>query len=280
MAFKTILLNLNETERNDALFAQAAHLARAMDAHIAGLYVIPAVQLYPSTAFEAMPVIFEAHREFFSKRRGQVKSNFLEGLRHHDMRGDIAVVDSSSPLISDATIEHGRVGDLVLLSQVDSTGNQGVELDFVDRVVMEVGRPVLVLPLQAKPVECVGTAIVAWNGRREAARAAFDSLPLLRLAKEVRVVRVDPQRDDDGPTAIAGSELASVLVRHGVNAIAEPISGNGQEPGIALLTKVFDTGADLLVMGAYGHSRAREFILGGATREALKKMRSLVLFSH
>jgi nucleotide-binding universal stress UspA family protein len=280
MAFRTILVGLNEMPRNDALLEQAAHLARNMDAHIAGLYVIPAVQVYPSTAFEAMPVIFEAHREFFSKQRDQVKARCLEGLRRHGLRGDIAVVDSSSPLIADAVIEHGRVSDLVLLSQVDRAGNQGVELDFVDRVVMEVGRPVMVLPLAGKPVESFGTAIVAWNGRREATRAVFDSLPLLRLVKEVRVVWVDPQRDETGPTAIAGSELAEVLARHGINAIAEPISGNGQEAGLALLTKVFDTGADLLVMGAYGHARVREFILGGATREALKNMRVPVLFSH
>jgi len=280
MAFKTILLNLNETERNDALFAQASHIATVMDAHIAGLYVVPAVQLYPSSTFEAMPVIFEAHREYFQKRRDEVKGRFLAALKRHEVRGDIAVVDSSSPLISDAVIEHGRVSDLVLLSQVDSTGQQGVELDFIDRVVMEVGRPVLVLPLQAKPVERFGTVILAWNGRREAARAAFDSLPLLRLATEVRVVWVDPQRDEDGPTVVAGSELAEVLARHGINAVAEPISGNGQEAGIALLTKVFDTGADLLVMGGYGHARVREFILGGATREALKNMAVPVLFSH
>ncbi|MBL8894529.1 MAG: universal stress protein [Rhizobiales bacterium] len=280
MAFKTILLNLNETERNGALIEQAANLARAMDAHIAGHYVIPAVQVYPSTAFEAMPVIFEAHREFFSKQQGQVKSSFLEALRRHGVQGDMAVVDSPSPLICDSVIEHGRVSDLVLVSQVDTSGNQGVELDFVDRVVIEVGRPVLVMPLQAKPVERIGTAIVAWNGRREAARAAFDSLPLLRQAKEVRVVRVDPQRDDEGPTTLAGSELAETLARHGINATVEPISSNGQEAGLALLTKVFDVGADLLVMGAYGHSRAREFILGGATRQMLKNMRSLVLFSH
>jgi nucleotide-binding universal stress UspA family protein len=273
-------VGLNETERNDAVLDQAAHLARIMDAHIAGLYAIPAVQLYPSTAFEAMPVIFEAHRDYFQKRRDKVKSTFLEGLRRNDVRGDIAVVDSASPLISDAVIEHGRVSDLLLLSQVDTTGNQGVELDLVDRVVMGVGRPVLVLPLKAKPVERFGTAIVAWNGRREAARAAFDSLPLLRLAKEVRVVRVDPQCDEEASTAIAGSELAGVLARHGITAVAEPISGNGQEAGLALLTKVFDSGADLLVMGAYGHARVREFILGGATREVLKNMRVPVLFSH
>jgi len=280
MAFKTIFVGLNETERNDTLLAQAAILARAFDAHIAGVYVIPAVQVYPSTAFEAMPVIFEAHREYFKTRREAVKTKFLDCLRREGVRGDIAVVDSASPLISDATIEHGRVSDLLLLSQVDSTGNQGVELDFVDRVVIDVGRPVMVLPLQAKPVESFGTIIVAWNGRREAARAVFDSLPLLRLAREVRVVWVDPQRDDHGPSAIAGSELAEALARHGINAIAEPISSNGQEAGIALLTKVFDSGADLLVMGAYGHSRARQFILGGATREALKNMAVPVLFSH
>ena len=94
------------------------------------------------------------------------------------------------------------------------------------------------------------------------------------------MVRVDPQCDEEASTAIAGSELAAVLARHGITAVAEPISGNGQEAGLALLTKVFDTGADLLVMGAYGHARVREFILGGATREALKNMRVPVLFSH
>lgn len=280
MAFKTILVGLNETERNDALLAQAAFLVRAFDAHIAGLYVIPAVQLYPSTAFEAMPVIFEAHREYFQTRRDAVKAKFLEVLRREGVRGDIAVVDSGSPLISDATIEHGRVSDLVLLSQVDTTGNQGVELDFVDRVMMDVGRPVMVLPLKAKPVESFGTAIVGWNGRREAVRAVFDSLPLLRLARDVRIVWVDPQRDEQGASMIAGSELAEVLSRHGIKATAEPISGNGQEAGSALMTKVFDSGADLLVMGAYGHARIREFILGGATREALKNMTVPVVFSH
>lgn len=280
MSFKTILVGLNETERNDALLAQAAILARSFDAHIAGLYVIPAVQLYPSTAFEAMPVIFEAHREYFQNQRDAVKAKFLDCLRREGVRGDIAVVDSASPLISDATIEHGRVSDLILLSQVDQTGNQGVELDFVDRVMMDVGRPVMVLPLKAKPVESFGIAIVGWNGRREAARAVFDSLPLLGLASEVRVVWVDPQRDEQGPSTIAGSELAEALARHGIKATADPIGGNTQDAGIALLTKAFDTGADLLVMGGYGHARFREFILGGATREALRNTTVPVLFSH
>jgi len=280
MAFKTILLNLNEVKRCSALTTQAAQIARLMDGHVAGLYVIPAVQIYPATAFEAMPAIFEAHREYFLRHREEVKSSFEDALRRHDARGALAIVDSASPLISDPVIEHGRCSDLIVLSQVDAAGNEGVELDFVDRVAMGVGRPVLVLPLKAEPVASIGTAIVAWNGSREAARAAFDALPFLRQAKEVRIVCVDPRRDEEGPPELAGADLAESLSRHGIRAIAEPISGNGREAGEALLTKVLDTGADLLVMGAYGHARLREFVLGGATRESLKHMTCPVLFSH
>jgi nucleotide-binding universal stress UspA family protein len=280
MAFKSIVLNLNEVKRCAALATQVAHLARMADSHVKGLYVIPAVQLYPSTGFEAMPVIFEAHREYFKAQRDAVKSSFEDALRRHDVRGALTVADSASPLISDAVIEHGRRSDLIVVSQVDSVGSEGVELDFVDRVVMSVGRPVLVLPLKAEPISTIGTAIVAWNGSREAARAAFDSLPLLRLARDVRVVWVDPQRDEGGAVDVAGAGLAETLARHGINVTAEPISGNGREEGEALLTKVFDTGANLLVMGAYGHTRLREFVLGGATREALKNMTCPVLFSH
>ena len=280
MAFKTILLNLNETRRNPALFEQAAHLARMSSGHIAGVYVIPAVQLYPSTAIEAMPVIFEAQREFFQRQRETVKSAFAAGLRQHAVNGDLEVVDSPSPLISDTVIEYGRASDLLVLSQTDGEAREGVELDFVDRVVMAAGRPVLILPLKSQAVDAFGTVIVAWNGRREAARAAFDSLPLLHQAKEVRVIWIDPQQDENRPTGLAGRDLAQALTRHGVNAVAESMPGNGREAGEALLTKIFDTGANLLVMGAYGHARLREFILGGATREVLKNMACPVLFSH
>jgi nucleotide-binding universal stress UspA family protein len=103
---------------------------------------------------------------------------------------------------------------------------------------------------------------------------------LLRHAKDVRIVWIDPQLSMTDSTMLAGANLAETLSRHGVNATAEPIPGNGHDAGEALLTKAFDTGASLLVMGAYGHARLREFILGGATRHVLKQMNCPVLFSH
>jgi nucleotide-binding universal stress UspA family protein len=281
MPYKNILLNLNETRRNPVLLDVAAKLAGVADGHVTGLYVIPAVQLYPSTAFEAMPAILETQRDYFKGQRASVEAMFRETMRRHGVRSDLRVVDSSSPLISDLTIEQGRRVDLVLLSQVDTEGNEGVELDFVDRVVMAVGRPVLAIPLKADAPEFAGgTAIIGWNGSREAARAVFDSLPLLRHAKQVCIVSVDPQCNMTDPPMLAGTDLAETLARHGVNAIVEPVPGNGREAGEALLIKTFDTGAGLLVMGAYGHARLREFILGGATRHILKQMNCPVLFSH
>jgi nucleotide-binding universal stress UspA family protein len=280
MPYKTILLSLNETRRNPVLLDLAAKLAGAADGHITGLYVIPAVQLYPSTAFEAMPAILETQRDFFKGQRAGVESMFHEAMRQNGVRGDMRVVDSSSPLISDLVVEQGRRADLVLLSQVDTEGNEGVELDFVDRVVMAVGRPVLAIPLKGTEPALAGTAIIGWNGSREAARAVFDSLPLFRHAKDVRIVWIDPRFKTTDSAMLACADLAETLSRHGVKATAEPIPGNGHDAGEALLTKAFDTGANLLVMGAYGHARLREFILGGATRHVLKQMKCPVLFSH
>ena len=165
MAFKT---HFTESQR-DGTQRRPARSGRTSRAAW-GMRILPASMSYRRCSSIPRPPLKRCRS--FSRRiasfseAGAIRSNRASrgGLRRHDVRGDIAVVNSASPLISDAVIEHGRVSDLVLLSQVDSTGSQGVELDFVDRVVMGVGRPVLVLPLKAKPVESIGTAIVAWNG--------------------------------------------------------------------------------------------------------------------
>jgi nucleotide-binding universal stress UspA family protein len=145
---------------------------------------------------------------------------------------------------------------------------------------MGCGRPVLILPFAPKRAFGFGDAMVAWNASREAARAAFEALPLLRASSSVRVVAVDPQADPKMRGAIAGADMAEALARHGVKAVAEPYYGGGAEAGRALLQHAREMDASLLVLGGYGHSRLREWILGGATRDVLASLEVPVLMSH
>jgi nucleotide-binding universal stress UspA family protein len=120
-------------------------------------------------------------------------------------------------------------------------------------------------------------AIVGINGTKESSRAMFDALPLLRLVKETRV---DPYRQSREAGEVPGAEEAAVLSRHGIKVVAEPMMTDGRNAGEALLMRANDLGADLLVMGAYAHSRMREFVFGGATRHVLDHMKIPVLMSH
>jgi len=122
--------------------------------------------------------------------------------------------------------------------------------------------------------------LVAWDASREAARAVADAMPLLAAADAVIVLAVDPQPGPDGHGEIPGADIALHLARHGVKAQIERTVSAGVPIGELLLSRAADLGADMLVMGAYGHSRVRELLLGGATRSILASMTIPVLMSH
>ncbi len=280
MSYKTILVSLNEVARLPELTAAAAALARQTGAHISGLYVVPAVQVYPSVGFEAAPQVFEGNRSYFKDNAAKVKLGFEEVMRREGFSFDFHQIDAHTPVIADEVIAQGRSCDLVLLSATNPDEITGVERDFVEQVVMSAGRPVIVLPFKGDAVLSTGEIVIGWDGGREAARAAFDALPLLKAADKVHIVRVDPQKDPDLRGSVPGADLAEGLARHGVKAEAQGYPTNGMDEGQALMRCAEDCGAGLIVMGAYGHSRLAEFIFGGATRFVLTRMTKPVLMSH
>lgn len=280
MSYKTILVSLNEVGRVADLIAAAANLARALGAHVSGLYVIPAVQVYPSVGFEAAPQVFEGNRSFFKDNAARVKQSFEEAMAREGLPHDFHQIDARTPVIADEVIAQGRSSDVIIVSATNPDEITGVERDFVEQVVMAAGRPVVVLPFKGDTVIATDEIVIGWDGGREAARAVFDALPLLKLAKKVRVVRVDPQKDPALRGSIPGADLAQTLARHGVKAEAQGFPTDGMDEGQALMRCAEDCGAGLIVMGAYGHSRLAEFIFGGATRFVLTRMARPVLMSH
>jgi nucleotide-binding universal stress UspA family protein len=146
---------------------------------------------------------------------------------------------------------------------------------------MESGRPVLIVPNGGVQRRVGEKVLVAWNARREAARAVFDALPILRGARDVKVVWVNPQAERERPQDTpAGDDICTSLARHAVRCQAtEQIAPRGSV-GETLLACAKDMSADLLVMGCYGHTRARELVFGGASRHVLRHMAIPVLMSH
>jgi nucleotide-binding universal stress UspA family protein len=238
------------------------------------------VQVYPSVGFEAAPQVFEGNRTFFKDNAERVKKQFEEAMSREGLAHDFHQIDARTPVIADELIAQGRSADVIVVSATNPEEITGVERDFIEQVVMSAGRPVIVLPFDGIKTIALNEIVLGWDGGREAARAAFDALPLLKLAGRVRVVRVDPQKDPTLRGSVPGADLAEALARHGVKAEAQGFPTDGQDEGQALMRCAEDCGAGLVVMGAYGHSRLAEFIFGGATRFVLTRMNRPVLLSH
>ncbi|MDX2087157.1 MAG: universal stress protein [Kofleriaceae bacterium] len=182
--------------------------------------------------------------------------------------------------LSEGVAVKARAADLVIASQGPVEADW-LSLDEVPEVVaLKSGRPVLVIP-RTGTFDSFGDAItVAWDGRREAARAVFDALPLLQKAKRVRVVTVTERNGKRGSNEVPGADIAVALDRQGVRVETATCADGSTGAGGALLADAAGSGCDMLVMGAYGHSRLREFVLGGATRHVLQKATVPVLMSH
>jgi nucleotide-binding universal stress UspA family protein len=157
--------------------------------------------------------------------------------------------------------------------------DDGLEADLIAAdLVFESGRPLLLMPRTGAAGHMIETVAVGWDGSRTATRALADALPFCAMAKSVRLLQVSRDKEIDPASSMAAVQRHLLL--HGIQAEAEEIDGAGKNAGTVLQQHALKSGADLLVMGAYGHSRAREFILGGATRTVLQDTKLPTLLSH
>lgn len=280
MSLKTIVVSLNDITRLDATLEFAGSLAARFNAGVTGVYVIPAVQVYPSIGFEAVPQVFDGHRVFFKEKLQSVKAAFETALKRFGQDSKFECVDAREPAVAGGLMRFVRRADLAILTVPVAETAAGIESDFVENVLMAAGRPVIALPRTGTLKLSLDEVVVGWNGAREATRAVFDALPILKLAGNVRIVIIDPQDDPEFRDRVAGINITEALARHGVNCFAESLATGGLEHGDALLRKAREAGAGLIVMGAYGHSRLAEFVFGGATRSVIDHLDRPVLFSH
>jgi nucleotide-binding universal stress UspA family protein len=280
MSIKTLAVSLNDVTRLTATLQYAGTLAGHFGAQVTGVYVIPAVQVYPSIGFEAVPQVFDGHRMFFKEKLESARAAFESAMKQAGRDSKFETVDAKEPAIAGGLLRFVRRADLAVITVPEPETAAGIEADFVENVLMSAGRPVIALPRAGAPALSLDEIVVGWNGAREATRAVFDALPLLKMAGRVRIVIVDPQDDPEFRDRVAGINISETLTRHGIKCIAESVATQGLDHGEGLLRKAGESGAGLVVMGAYGHSRLAEFVFGGATRFVIDHLDRPVLFSH
>ena len=276
MAYKTILLCLNEIERVPQLIAAARQLGVKFNSHISGLYVIPGVMVFPSDGLSFGAGIFEGTRNYFNDQLLKVREAFEYGMKEDSLTFDLRVLDSRQPSIATDVIENCRNVDLVVISATNRDTSDNVEYDFVEQVVLSAGRPVIILPFKGKTEIKFDELMLGWNDSRESARATFDALPFLHRAKRTKIVTVNAAPQG----TIEGANIAETLDRDGVKCEVMNVASGGMSTGETLLRAANDHGAELLVLGAYGHTRLTEWVFGGATRYVLRNHDRPLLMSH
>lgn len=279
VAEQTIVVCLNEIERADQMLGVIKTLSGKMNCHFVGLYVIPAIQIYPGASMQTTTQVYDGVQKYYQDHAGEVKAKFEKLVATEGLNAEWRKVKSKGTSIAEEVIHHGIISDMVVIPQSQRDDGEGLGDGFAEQVVMESGRPVLIIPSYGDFPDFGKSVLVAWNGTREAARAVFDSQPLMAHADKVDISWLNPDKTGDDMD-LPGAELAVVLARHNIDVVVEAIPTGGLAAGEALLSHSADIGADLLVMGAYGHSRLREFVFGGATRTILASMTLPVLMSH
>ncbi len=280
MTYKTILAHCHDVRRVERLLQVAVPLARAVDGHLLGVAVIPPFVVVPAMDGAASSVTVEDHRIAYAKDLAAVQGKFEDATSERGALSEWRVVDASFGTAADCIVEQGRCADLVIVAQADSEWSSSALLEDPERVVLSVGRPVLVVPNAGAAVAPPKRVSIAWNGRREAARAVFDALPLLQHAELVDVLGVNSGQDRASHGDLPAAEICAALARHGVKCQSSEASAVSGDVGAELLRQAKAFGADMLVMGCYGHSQLREFVLGGASRYVLRNMHVPVLMSH
>jgi nucleotide-binding universal stress UspA family protein len=281
MTYKDLLVVLDADQSTRERISLATTLAAGFDAHLAGLYVAmpPARRAeYALLDIGILDIPYTSNPETGREQAEATRALFEEVTARHAVSAEWR---SASGYPAGIAAVHGRYSDLIIVGQLDAYDTQADLLRArPEEVAMLAGRPVLVVPYAGHFDRIGRRVVIGWDASREAARAVKDAMPLLAKAESVTVLTIDAEQNPGGHGEIPGADIALHLARHGVKAQVERTVSAGIGVGNTLLSQAADLQADLLVMGAYGHSRVRELLLGGTTRTVLASMTLPVLMAH
>jgi nucleotide-binding universal stress UspA family protein len=286
MKLRDLLVVVDGAARNEAVLGVAIDLARRHSAHLTAfcpLEVLMPLNLafalggYPTlTSLRGAASQLEA--EALAKAE-ELETKFRDLLQRNGIRGDWQV---GRGVAGEAAARRARSVDLVVLGQVDPDAKlPPAARHLIEDVLMNSGRPLLLVPFAGRFDRFGTNVLIGWNGSREAARALHDSLPLIEPGATVTLLTVERGKRGEESGEVPGADAAQHLARHGLTATAARTATDGSiSDADALLSYASDIGADLMVVGGYGRSRARELILGGVSRQLLQHMTVPLLMAH
>jgi nucleotide-binding universal stress UspA family protein len=275
---KDIVVNLSGRGPQDFAGDYAASVAAMFGARVTGISFLyePVI---PDGTLGGVPVdLIELQREENSKIAQDALNRFEAALKTAGAAGETRMLDATFGGAPTLFAQIARRFDLAIVGQAQR--DQGAtDTLMIEGALFESGRPIIVVPYIQKRGLTLERVLACWDGGRTSARAIGDAMPFLERAKAVDIVMVAEERkeDDDETT---GAKMSEHLTRHGVQANIKRMAKGDIAIEDVILSYAADSGADLMVMGGYGHSRLREFILGGVTRGILTEMTIPVLMSH
>jgi nucleotide-binding universal stress UspA family protein len=283
MGLENLLLNIDHTKACAGRIDAAVTLAAEHGAHLTALYCIgeyhaPGWSTWPGHLPLEMMGLDDEHAQ-------AATAAFTDKAEAAGISYETRTVRTAAEAIPDEVAMHARYTDLAIMGQLDPDEPSPGGYNLVEHVLLACGRPVLVVPYIGPPLRdgqpSFGrTIMVAWDAGREATRAVNDALPFLERAERVDLLTINPVKGAHLHGDDPGTDIALQLARHDVRVEVKQPDGGELDAGDILLARLADAGSDMLVMGGFAHSRLRELVLGGVTRNVLKHMPVPVLMSH
>jgi len=274
---KDIVANLAVGVSRDVATDFAVSVAAMLDSHLTGIAFRyePLVPLTDRYGFPAE--VMESQRVENEKAAKAAMAKFDDAARRAAVSAQSRMLDGPVASAPDVFAKVARRFDLAVMGQPEPE-TPAFERLIVEAALFDSGRPVLIVPYIQRSGLTLERVMVCWDGSRSAARAVADAMPLLVRAKatEVLTVASEPAKSNEMP----GADIAHHLARHGVKVEVDSIVTVETDIASTILSHAADISADFLVMGGYGHSRLREFVLGGVTRGILGSMTLPTLMSH
>lgn len=283
-AIKDVLVHVDNSPACESRVIRAIEIAERLSAQLTGLYVkplpIPAGYLGSDIGVFVDDGAFDPNNAQINARiemaATSAEAAFRDVLDQHQIDADWKVAVGS--MVHEVCF-WGQHMDLAIIGRSDADA-MGTNISAVGEILLSIGRPVIVLPDRRSHSNVGEHILVAWQPQQEAARAMGDSLAFLRSAKSVTVVSVESHSNQHDTNSSSLEALGRHLARHGVKAHIRSIRAGANSIGERLLMEAESEGADLIVSGAYGHSRLRELIFGGVTRSLLESCDIPLLMSH
>ncbi|MFC5499379.1 universal stress protein [Caenimonas terrae] len=280
-----LLVHVDASERCEQRLDLARQLSIRHGAALAALYAVTPSYIALPTTPEVGPELAAAMLAIDDRKRQLARQRFEAAMAgSQESRPAATWSEITEPPVIGAFAQQALYADLLVLGQHDPDDPAASDLpsDFAEAVVAVSGKPALVVPYAGRFASAGERVVIAWKETREAARAVAAAIPLLQKAARVHVVSWQEADQESGEPCVRGPrlDLERYLQRHGVRANWHNYGEEPERLGDQLLSRVCDLEADLLVMGCYGHSRAREWVLGGSTRTVLRSMTLPVLMVH